>query len=234
MFIKEIIALIRKEFLLEWKQKYALNGLLLYVVSMVVVVSLAFFDKLVPEEGEAITISLLTFSTHVWNILFWIILLFIAINAIAKSFMGESSGQLLYQYTLARPSAIILSRILYNTLLLVFVGLVTLFLYMFLSQTKILNLPLFLLAVFLGGFAFAANLTLISAIAAKAENKMTLLAVLSFPVIVPVLLSLIRLGQQAISGFGLADNLNRVILIGGLSIVLALVSVLLFPFVWRD
>ena len=41
-FVKEVTALLRKELLLEWKQRYALNGLLLYVASMVFVIALSF------------------------------------------------------------------------------------------------------------------------------------------------------------------------------------------------
>ena len=88
--------LIIKEITLEWRSKYALNGILLYVVSTVFVCFLSF--KSTPPL--------------VWNALFWIIMLFAAINAIAKSFMQESKGRLLYYYQLASPVAIILSKII--------------------------------------------------------------------------------------------------------------------------
>ena len=38
---KEIIALIKKDLLLEWRQRYAINGVLLHVVSMIFVVFLS-------------------------------------------------------------------------------------------------------------------------------------------------------------------------------------------------
>ena len=217
--LQEILALLYKELLIEWKQKYALNGLLLYVVSMVVVISLALVDKLNPVT---------------WNILYWIILLFVSINAVAKSFMSERPGNLLYLYSLASPAAIIIAKMLYNFLLLTFMALITLVAYAFLSGIEIANWPLMLGVVSAGSAALAANLTLVSAIAAKAENRTTLLAVLSFPLIVPILLVLIDLSQNAVQGLDIDLEQNTFLLLGGIVVALTGVSVLLFPFVWRD
>ena len=217
--LKEILALLYKEFLIEWKQKYALNGLLLYVVSMVVVISLALVGKLNPVT---------------WNILYWIIMLFVSINAVAKSFMAERPGNLLYLYGLASPTAIVLAKMTYNFLLLTGMALVTLVAYAFLSGIAIANWPLMVGIVAAGSAALAANLTLVSAIAAKAENRTTLLAVLSFPLIVPILLVLIDLSQNAIQGLDIDLEQNTLLLLGGIVVAVVGVSVLLFPFVWRD
>ena len=70
-YFKEISFLFRKEMMLEWRQKYALGGILLYVTSTVFVVFLSFV-KVLPD---------------VWNALFWIISLFASVNAVAKSFV---------------------------------------------------------------------------------------------------------------------------------------------------
>ena len=105
---------------------------------------------------------------------------------------------------------------------------------MFLSETQIGNPGFFFLSIVLGATAFSANLTLMSAIAAKAENKTTLLAVLSFPLIVPILLTLIRLTQKAINGLGVVDGSDQILMVGGITAVLTAVSVILFPFIWKD
>src|SRR3978361_849621 len=102
--------LFKKEIILEWRSKYAFNGVLLYVVSTVFVCYISF--RLTPgftgSQGYSV----------VWNVLFLSIMLFASINAIAKSFMQESRGRLLYYYTIASPQAIILSKIIYNVLLM--------------------------------------------------------------------------------------------------------------------
>lgn len=216
---KEVAALIRKELLLEWKQKYAFNGLLLYVVSMTVVISLAFRENLSPTG---------------WNILYWLMLLFAAINAVAKSFMAESQGQLRYLYTLARPTAIMLAKFCYNAGLLVLVALLNLLVFAFLGEQEFAHLGRYLALVCLGAVALAANLSLVTAIAAKAEQQTTLLAVLSFPVIVPILLLLIRLTEAALTGLSPSNEADYFAFLLGLTAVLLMLSLVLFPFLWRD
>lgn len=224
MYFSELLAVLRKEWMLEWKQKYALNGLLLYIACMIVVVVLAFLNK-----AQVVELSSLS-----WSVMYWLMLLFVAVQVVAKSFMGEQEGQLYYLYGLARPTAIYVAKLLYNTVLLNFIAIVAWLIYSLLTQQTIQNLSLFLMGVFVGCSALSANLTLVSAIAAKTENKNTLLSVLGFPLTVPVLLSLIRLTFQAVEGFPTSENLNRLLLIGGISIVLTAVSFILFPFVWKE
>ena len=177
-FWAEFRALWIKELKLEWKQRYAFFGLLLYVGCTVIVVGLAFQRQMNPLS---------------WNILFWIILLFVAINAVAKSFMTESPSQQRYLYTLAGPSAVMLTKILYNTLLLGVIGTLGFTLFSLIGGVKIEELPLFMLIVWVVAWTLAANLTLVSAIASRAENRITLMAVLGFPLTVPVLLTGIRI-----------------------------------------
>src|SRR3954471_3738556 len=112
--MKEIKSLLQKEIMLEWKQKYAFNGLLLYVVSTIFVCFLSFKQIIDPPT---------------WNALFWIIMLFAAVNAVAKSFMTETRGRLLYMYTLASGQSIIISKIVYNVCLLLILSIINLVFY---------------------------------------------------------------------------------------------------------
>ncbi|MBU1822106.1 MAG: heme exporter protein CcmB, partial [Bacteroidetes bacterium] len=186
--MKEISTLIWKEITLEWRQRYALSGMLLYVISTVFVCYLSFSLKR-------------NFLTPiVWNTLFWIILLFTAVNAIAKSFAQERYGRLLYYYTLASPQAIIISKIVYNSgLMLVLAGIGFGF-YVFVMGNPVADLGYYLLSIGLGALGFASVLTMVAGIASKAENSSTLMAVLSFPIILPMLLMTIRLAKNALDG----------------------------------
>src|SRR6476469_11126893 len=132
--ISEVKHLLKKEILLEWRSKYAFNGILLYVVSTVFVCYLSF--KTTPPL--------------VWNALFWIILLFAAINAIAKSFIQESKGRLLYFYTIASPHAIIVSKIIYNILLMIIMATIALMSYSLVFQHPVTDKGLYFLTVLLG------------------------------------------------------------------------------------
>jgi heme exporter protein B len=219
-FLRETSALFKKELLLEWKQKYALNGMLLYALSMVFVVSIGLQRNLPPQA---------------WNVVFWIILMFVSVNAVAKSFMGERTGQLLYLYNLAGPRAIIVAKILYNCLLMVGISAVTLGFYLFLSGTgKIVDPVQYGVIVLIGSMAFAANLTLVSAIASKAQNQATLLAVLSFPIMVPEMLVGISASSKAIQGMAWTESISEIIFSACFVVIIAAVSVILFPFLWKE
>jgi heme exporter protein B len=165
--------------------------------------------------------------------LFWIILLFASINAVAKSFIGESKGRLLYLYTLVSPQAVIISRILYNSLLLLVLSGLCLFAYTLFIGNIIQDLPLFLITLACGVLGFSSLLTMVSAIASKAGNNFTLMAILSFPIMIPLLMVLIKLSKNAIDGLERWD-LNYLAVLLFLNVIIAALSYLLFRYLWRD
>ncbi|MBM3440432.1 MAG: cytochrome C biogenesis protein, partial [Bacteroidetes bacterium] len=78
--LSKIAALFRKDLLLEIRQQYTFYGILLYVASTIFVLYLSMGK---PDAAA-------------WNGLFWMTLLFICINAVAKSFLQDSRGRMLY------------------------------------------------------------------------------------------------------------------------------------------
>lgn len=223
IMVQEILALLRKELVIEWKQKYAFNGLVMYVLCMVIVIAVAFGKGKNPQTWP-----------QTWTVIFWIIMLFVAINSVAKSFLAEDQGQRLYLYSLASATSIILAKIIYNLVLLMIMATVALLAFRFLGDIEIFA-PWTLWGIaLLGSMALSANLTLISAIAAQADNRSTLLAVLGFPILVPILLVLIRMSRYAVEGLGAGIKPDQLWLLVGITLALATISVILFPFVWRD
>lgn len=220
--VRQMGALMRKEFLLEWRQRYALNGMLLYIVGAVFVCYLSFNAR----RGQLTPI--------VWNTLFWIILLFTAINAIAKSFVQERAGRQLYYYTLASPQQIIISKILYNTALMLVLTFLGFSVYAFVLGNPVHDVTLYLLTLVLGAIGFAASLTLVSGIASKAENPATLMAVLSFPVILPLLLMLLKVSKNALDGLDRSVSWDEIGTILAIDAIVLTLSWLLFPFLWRS
>lgn len=216
--MNEVIILIRKELRLEWRNKYALNGILVYIASTIFICYLS-FRKINPAT---------------WNALFWIILLFASVNALTKSFIQESKYRHNYYYTIASPQAIIFSKIIYNTVLMLLIALVCLIFYSLVFQNPIADFPLYLLSVILGGISFSSVFTFISAIASKAGQQATLMAILSFPVILPLLLLLIRLSKNAMDGLDRSVSYKDLIGICSLNIIVVVVAFILFPYLWRD
>lgn len=123
---------------------------------------------------------------------------------------------------------------LYNALLLLGVGLLGLFLYTIFLGNPIQDLALFVANLALGAVGFATTLTLVSGIAAKAGgNGATLMAVLGFPVMIPMLLLLIKISKNALDGLDRGVSQQSIITLLALNVIVAAVSYLLFPFLWR-
>ncbi|MCU0451082.1 MAG: heme exporter protein CcmB [Bernardetiaceae bacterium] len=220
--LTEIAALLRKEILLEWRNKYAFNGVVLYLAATIFSCYLSF------------NLQRAAFSPLTWNALFWIILLFTATNAVAKSFLQEPAGRFYYYYTLARAEAIILAKIIYNTLFMWLMALLGYAAYAVVLGNPVQDQPLFLANLALGGLGFASALTMISGIAAKAGNGGTLMAVLGFPVVLPMLLLLLRVSRNAIDGLARSVSYDELLTLGAINVIVLAVTYLLFPFLWRS
>lgn len=214
----EVKYLIKREVMQEWRNRYALNGILLYVVATVFICYLS-FRKVEPV---------------VWNAVFWIIMVFASINAVAKSFMTESPGRQLYFYTLASAQAVILAKIIYNAALMVLLGLTCLLFYNIVFDNPVQDMGLYLLGVLLGSISFATSLTMVSGIASRAGNNFSLMAILSFPVVIPVVLLLIRLSENAMAGAGLSGGADELIALLAVNAIVITVSLLLFPYLWKE
>lgn len=219
MLFTEIKYLVLKDIRLEFKQRYAINGILLYVVSTIFVSYLSFAKIIEPAT---------------WNSLFWIIMLFAAVNAVSKSFVQESAARQLYYYTVASPQAIILSKMIYNFMLMGVLSLLCLVVFTALMGQFVTNYPLFVSALLLGSFGFASALTMISAIASRTNNNFALMAILSFPVVMPLLLILMKVSASALEVGTLAGNMKHLGALALLNAIVIAMSYVLFPYLWRD
>jgi heme exporter protein B len=220
--LKEIAVLIQKEITLEWRQKYALNGILLYVVSAVFITYLSLGAK----QGNI--------SVPTWNALYWIIILFSAVNAVAKSFVQEHQGRQIYYYMIASPEAIIISKIIYNTLLTLVLALLGYLVFSLILGNPVQDQGMFFLNLILGAVGFSACLTMVSGIASKASNNATLMAILSFPVIIPILLMAIRVSKNAIDGLDWSVSLDKIVTLLAINAIIAVTAYILFPYLWRS
>jgi heme exporter protein B len=224
--LRQTVNLLKKEILLEWRSKYAFNGVLLYIVSTVFVCYISF--NLTPGFNESQSYPL------VWNVLFWIIILFASVNAIAKSFIQESRSRLLYYYTIAGPQAIILSKTIYNALLMSLLSILALLVYKLFFTNTIGDDLWYFLVVLTGSITFSTVFTMVSAIAAKAGNNGTLMAILSFPVIIPVVMLLIKISKSAMDGIERSLTYGNFGVLAAINVIVIALSLILFPFLWRD
>ncbi len=219
MLYAEIKYLVGKEFMLELKQKYVLNGILLYLVSTVFVTYLAFEDAITPET---------------WNSLFWIILLFVAVNGISKSFMQENAARHLYYYTIASPQAVVLSKIIYNLFLMAVLSILAFGFFLLLMGNMVVNIPLFLLTLVLGSLGLSSVLTMVAAIASRASHNFSLMAILSFPIVLPLLATLMKVSKAALNSMDWSGLSGFLVILVTINCAVIALAYLLFPYLWRD
>lgn len=214
------MALLKKDLLLELRQQHTFYGILLYIASTVFVLHLS-----MPESPDA----------AVWNSLFWVIQLFVCVNTVAKSFLQESRGRMLYFYSISSPVEFIIGKLFFNVILMTVMSLVSLVLFFTFLDNPVSNSLWFTGIVLLGGTSISLVFTLMSAIAAKAQQNAALIAILGFPVILPILLLLMRLSKAAFAEiFKEGAILQLAGLIGLMDLLVLALAVILFPFLWKD
>jgi heme exporter protein B len=218
--IQRITALLKKDILLELRQQHTFYGILLYIASTIFVLYLS-----MPESPDA----------NVWNSLFWVIQLFVCVNTVANSFLQESRGRMLYFYSIASPVEFIIAKLLFNVILMALMSLVSLLLFFTFLDNPVSNSLWFTGIVLLGGTSISLVFTLMSAIAAKAQQNAALIAILGFPVILPILLLLMRLSKAAFAEiFKEGAVIQLAGLIGLMDLLVIVLALILFPFLWKD
>ncbi|MEM9859764.1 MAG: heme exporter protein CcmB [Bacteroidota bacterium] len=218
----QLISFIYNEIRLEWRNRYTVNGIILYLVSTVFICYLSFSVR--ANQLNPIT----------WNVIFWLIILFSSINAVAKSFIQETEGSFLYLYYTHSPQVIILGRIIYNSLLMLSLSLVGFGAYALVLGNPVEDIWVYLLVVVLGSVGLSFSMTMVSAIASKARNSNTLMAILSFPVVLPILLMVIKISKNAINGVERLASVDDFMVLLAINALIAAASYLLFPYLWRS
>ncbi|HTE31459.1 MAG TPA: heme exporter protein CcmB [Chryseolinea sp.] len=217
-----LLKLIQKEFTLELRRKAVISGIGLYLLSLIFICYLTF------------SLGRNNISQSTWSALFWLAILFSVINSVAKSFIGERRGLSIYYYSVASPQAIILSKIIYNAILCLLLSFVGYLLFSIFIDNPIQDFPLFMLTLLLTSCGFSASLTLISAIASKANNSSILMAVLSFPIIIAVLLMAIRVTKNVLDGIDREASMDELLNLFAINCILGALAYILFPYIWRS
>ncbi len=216
--LNHIITLLKKDILLEIRQQYTFYGILLYVASTIFVLYMAMGQ---PEST-------------IWNGLFWMIQLFVCVNAVAKSFLQENSGRILYYYSIAGARDFIISKLFFNCLLMIIMSLTSLLLFVLLMGNVLEHPVKFVAIVCLGGCSLSLVFTFLSAIAARAKQNAALIAILGFPLIIPQIMLLMKISNIVFADVIQGGFLQMCLVLAGLDILVIALSIILFPFLWKD
>jgi len=215
-------AVLEKEFLLEYRTRYGVNTILLFVL---VSVSLIVFS---------VSAELLT--SELTSALFWNTAFFAALSALQRGFVSEvERGTMLFLKLSATSTAIFLGKLIYNFLLSILVNGAIAVLYLGLLSLTIENPTIFLTTLLLGSASIAIVLTLISAVVANTTARGGLFAVLSFvPLLIPIFMTVraTRIATQEDAPFARAETELQIL--AAYMLVMFFVSLMLYDFIWEE
>lgn len=231
---REALAVFIREWRAEWRTRVALSSVGLFAVIALVLIALSLRDK---------TGNVLDFSIRpvVASGLLWVVVFFTAATGLGRAFvLEEERGTALALRLMARASAVWAGKFAANaSLLLLLAAFATPILIGILDvSVKSVNLTLLICVLCLGCVGIAAVFTTTSALVAQASVKGGLLAALSFPVLIPLLLAGVH-GTKAALGVGNPDALfalgsGDVQILVSYAVIAVTTSLLLFDFVWND
>ncbi len=221
LILRETIVLLQKEFSLEWKNRHIFQSLLLYLGSTIFIMYYSFLGK-----ASAL-------NPFVWLSIYWLLLTFTTFNAVAKAFLGETAGRVLFYGTLVSAEALILSKLVYHMGLSILVSLISWVLFGIVFDSPVQDLALFLLIQALAVAGFAAVITMSAGIAYKAGGNFSLSAILSFPILIPLIIMAVKASKAAMDGLDRSVSWDEMLLLAALNVITVAVSYLLFPYLWK-
>ena len=215
-------ALFQKDFHSELRTRYAINSLAMFII---------------------VAISVILFSIGNENIspgltggLFWVVIFFSAMSGLSRAFVSEEErGTSLTLQLIASPATVFTGKLLFNMILVFLMNIVITLLYsMLFAEFIIQNYLLFFLTFVFGNIGIAISSTLIAAIIAKAGSKGTLYPVLSFPILLPLILTSVKLTSFAIDGVPISEAFFELAIVLCYDIIMISASYMLFDFIWKD
>jgi len=220
--LQRSIAVLRKELLSEFRTRYAISAVLLFVLTTITMIVFA-------TSGDIL-------SPTVAAGILWIVMFFAAMTGLSKTFVSEEErGTSLYLKLVSGSSAIYFGKLVFNIILSLSLNIVAVLLFfMFIGNITVKSPLIFVLSIFLGSIAVAASTTIISALIAKANSKNALFPVLSFPIILPVIILGIQTTVGSFEGTDFEKVRSDFQMLFAYSGLMCVASYFLFDFVWKE
>jgi heme exporter protein B len=211
-----------KDFRSELRTRYAINSLAMFII---VAISVILFSIGNERINENLTAGL-----------FWVVIFFTAMSGLARAFVSEEErGTSLTLQLIASPSTVFTGKLIFNLILVFCMNTVIAILYSAVFDAFVIrNFALFLSAFVLGNIGLAISSTIIAAIISKAGAKGTLYPVLSFPILLPLILTSVQLTLFAIDGTGFEKSKFELAVVICYDVIMLTASYMLFDFIWKD
>lgn len=219
--ISKAFAVYAKDMRLELRTRYALNAILMFGITTLAMVSFSL--------GQS------SLAPHFLAALFWIIMFFSAMSGLAQGFVHEEeTGTALALRIFADPDAIFIGKMFFNLTLMSLITIIITPLYFIFTDTPTDNILIFVVVLALGVLGLCSATTLVAAIISKASVKGALFAVLSFPILIPILFVLVSASDKVFQGLPLGELLSELQFLLAYAVVMITGSIMLFKFVWKE
>ena len=220
--LQATLAIFLKDWKSELRTRYAISALVMFVITTI---SIILFS--LGSEGA---------SLSALSGMLWVAMFFAAMSGLSRTFVAEEErGTSMTLQLVASPTAVLFGKLLFNLVLVVFLNAFVVLLYsLFISEFVIKTYSIFIVTVALGSIGFAAAATIIAAIIARANTKGTLYPVLAFPILLPLLLTVINGTRLATEGAFFDEALGEFNILVSYIVAVVAVSYILFDYIWKD
>ncbi len=211
-----------KDFRSELRTRYAINALAMFII---VAISVILFSIGNEKINENLTAGL-----------FWVVIFFTAMSGLSRAFVSEEErGTTLTLQLVASPTTVFSGKLIFNIILVFAMNAIIAILYSALFEDFVVkNFLLFIETFILGNIGLAVSSTIIAAIIAKAGAKGTLYPVLSFPILLPLILTCVQLTLFSFDGTSFEKSRFELAIVISYDVIMVTVSYLLFDFIWKE
>ncbi len=223
-YLSEATAVWLRDLRGEFRTRYAVNAILMFAVTTLIAVSFSIGSFRIGDADRP----------FLYAVLLWIILVFSALSGLSRSFVKEEEAGTMDVLKLsARPQAVFLGKLLFNLTLLGALEIIVVPSFILLMNYKIRLPGLFAAIIISGGLGLGAGTTIVAAMIAQASARGALFSVLSFPLLLPLMITAIKGCERAAVGMDPAGWPEVRIAVAYAAIMIVM-SLFLFPMIWEE
>ncbi len=221
-WLRSVGAVFLKDWHSELRTRYAISALGMFVITTIAIIMFSLGSESAPPDVLAGML--------------WVVIFFAAMSGLSRTFVSEEErGTAMTLQLLSTGSTVFFGKLLFNGVLSLSLNIVTVLLYFaFVNGFVIQTMSIFVVTILLGSVGLASAATIIAAIIARANTKGTLYPVLSFPILLPLLLTVINATRMASEGAYFQEAAGEFQLLISYIVVVITASATIFDYVWKD
>lgn len=199
-YLDQVIAIVRKDFLIELKTRELLSSMFVFAVLVILIFIFS------------IDLSIVN-SIDVGPGVLWVAILFAGTLGLNRSFALEKENECLQGLMLTPMdrSALYFGKMISNMIFLLIMEAFILPVFMVFFNIDLLpHLGSLILVILMGTLGFSALGTLLSSLASNLKTREIMLPILLYPLMVPLVIGSVKMTSQLLDGKPLAEMMNWV------------------------